>query len=289
MKNIIPELKLWALAVILVVVGFDLTKRGHLWKPAGEALIIAGALAVTVDRYVKLRLRAEIAEDVFFAALGVHLPIELKEEMLAIREYKLVRRNLRVVYTLSPHEDPGLVNCEIDTAFDMQNFTHRKQEFNHVLSVADAPSGAANVAAPVLSVKGESEPGVIAYEYTDRDIVLTVSVHSRDFAQTIHIPAKKSGRFSSKSQHILPAEWEDPFILAEPTINVVVTIVAPPEISNHVIFDHRFGNDVRPKGNEWALNEAFLPNTLFRVVWRRESVDSDKKDATSPDTSEATS
>lgn len=268
MRQLPHEVKLSLYAIAFGAAGVGLIALGGIGKPAGEALIIAAALAVSVDRYVKLKLRDEIARDVFFAALGVHLPAELKREVLALSEYRLARQDFHVTYTITRNENPQLVNCKIDVAFTMHNFTDLPEKFVHQLSVVDAPAGAINLPMPILSVKGEVN-GVVAYALSDHEIRVTKSEYASDWKEPLEIGAKQKAKFSSTTQHVLPIDWEDVFIFAEPTIGVTVAVNAPPEFMTRVIFDHRVGSNVQPDTNgNWVLKEACLPNTLFRTNWK---------------------
>ena len=266
------ELRLWLLAVLLIGGGLVLTRTPD-WHAAGEAFLIAGVLAVTVDRYVKLRLREEIAHDVFFAALGVHLPRELKEEILAIGDCKLVRRDLFVTYKLSPHKNTMLVNCETQVAFAMHNLTDQSQPFRHEIAVPDAPSGCVSTPDPITFVKAQMSNGAVRYELTSADIVFDESDHGLSWGKEVRIPPHDSIRFWSTHRQVLPAEFEEPFIFAQPTIGVTVRVDAPREIEHVVIFDHRLGNDVESLPHDtWKIDAAFFANTLFRTVWKHVAV-----------------
>lgn len=154
----------------------------------------------------------------------------------------------------------------------MQNFTDLPQKFVHRLSVVDAPAGAVDLPNPILSVKGEVN-GVIAYVLEGDEIKATKSSYALDWATSSEIGPDQRATFASTTQHVLPIDWEDAFILAEPTIGVRVYVEAPPEIVVNVIFDHRLGQDVKPASDgAWLLNEAFLPNTLFRTAWKLRNV-----------------
>ena len=218
-------------------------------------MLIAGVLAVTVDRYVKLRLREDIAHDVFFAALGVHLPSELKEEILAIGDCKLVRRDLFVTYKLSAHKNSLLVNCETQVSFSMHNLTDQSQAFTHEIAVPDAPSGCVTTASPITFVKAQMSNGIAPYELSSAQIEFDESDHGLAWKKVVRIPPHDNVRFWSTHHQVLPAEFEEPFIFAQPTIGVTVRVEAPPEIEHGVIFDHRLGNDVEALPHDtWKLS-----------------------------------
>jgi len=266
------ERRLWLIAIGLVVVGIGLAVSGiEALRAPGDAFIIAGVLAVTVDRYVKLRLRDEIAHDVFFAALGVDLPEELKEEILAIGECKLVRRGMDITYKLTPADDLAYLCCETRVEFAMENLTNSAQEFTHSVWVSDAIAGADNPKFPILLVKGALPD--TGYCLQHEKISLTDRDHGREWHRTVHIPGKSTVKFWTTTQQILPAEFEETFILAQPTIGVTVRIDCPPQIHSTVVFHHRLCKEPDPQPHDtWKVDAAFFPNSIIRTCWSRRTV-----------------
>lgn len=268
MRRPVREQKLWLVSGLLVVIGL-LGMQFSQTHAAGEALLISGVLAVTVDRYVKLRLREDIAHDVFFATLGVHLPHELKNEILAIGDCKLVRRDLFVTYKLTPYNDTMLVHCETEASFAMHNLTDQPQEYAQEIAIPYEPSGSVPTEIPITFVKAQMSNGVVPYELTAAEMKFEETAHGIAWKKVVRIPANDSVRFWSTHHQVLPAEFEEPFIFAQPTIGVTVKVQAPPEIQHVVIFDHRLGNEVEAlPHNTWKLNAAFFTNTLFRTAWK---------------------
>src|SRR5215467_11251403 len=58
----------------------------------GEAVLVAGILSVTVDLYLKHKLQEEAARDIFHYILGLKLPEELGNNLLAFASEKRVYR-----------------------------------------------------------------------------------------------------------------------------------------------------------------------------------------------------
>ena len=204
MGRISHDVKLLLYAVAFGVAGAGAIALGGIGKPAGEALIIAAALAVSVDRYVKLKLRDEIARDVFFAALGTHLPAELKREVLALSEYRLARRDLHVTYTIARSENPQLVNCKIDVNFTMHNFTDLPEKFAHQVSVVNAPAGAITLPTPILSVTGQVEGGA-EYDLKGDEIKIEKSDYAADWSNQLEIGAQHKAVFTSTTYTCSPS------------------------------------------------------------------------------------
>jgi hypothetical protein len=266
MRNIVRELKLWLFAIALVALGLAIKWVKPDWHAPSDALIIAGVLAVTVDRYVKLRLRDDIASDVFFAALGIHLPEELKDEILAIGNCKLVRRNMVVRYKLTPHTDQNFICCETETEFQMENLTAHPHEFDQNVWVSRSPAGVNDPQFPILFIKAQLAGD--GYEHMAREIELEERDHDRGWHRSIRIPPKATAHFWSTTQQILPSRYEEPFLLLQPTVGITVRVDCPPDMNPSVTFDHRLRMeaDKLPR-NTWKFCAAFLPHSSFRVSW----------------------
>jgi hypothetical protein len=266
-RNLARELTLWLLAVTLVGGGIAFVRWGDVkWRPAADAFIIAGLLAVTVDRYVKLRLRDDISHDVFFAALGIHLPDELKDEILAIGDCKLVRRNMSVYYRLKGSREDGSLHCDTETEFEMENLTSHPQSFEHNVWISRAPHGGIDPEHPILFVKAEAQT---SYEYDATQIELEERDHERGWHRSVKLAPRGSARFWATTRQILPNRFEDVYLLMQPTVGLKVRVDCPEGIEPSVTFDHRLREEgERLPSNTWKFKAAFLPNSTFRIAWK---------------------
>lgn len=267
MRNLARELTLWLFAIVLVGGGLALIRFGQKeWKPAADAFIIAGLLAVTVDRYVKLRLRDDISRDVFFAALGIHLPAELKDEILAIGDCKFVRRNMSVYYRLKGSREDGFLYCDTETEFEMENLTSHPQSFEHNVWVGRAPHGCKEPEHPILFVKAEAQE---SYEYTDKDLELEERDQERGWRCRVKLAPRGTARFWATTRQILPSRFEDVYLLLQPTVGLKVRVDGPEGIEPSVTFDHRLREEgEKLPSNTWKFKAAFLPNSTFRIAWK---------------------
>jgi len=266
-RNLARELTLWLLAFALVGGGVAYLRWGdEKWKSAADAVIIAGLLAVTVDRYVKLRLRDDISRDVFFAALGIHLPDELKDEILAIGDCKLVRRNMSVYYRLKGSREDGFLYCDTETEFEMENLTSHPQSFEHHVWVGRAPHGGKDPEYPITFVKAEAQD---SYEYSAGEFELQERDHERGWHQSVKIAPRGTARFWSTTHQILPNRFEDVYLLLQPTVGLKVRVDCPEGIQPSVTFDHRLREEgEKLPSNTWKFKAAFLPNSTFRIAWK---------------------
>jgi hypothetical protein len=269
--NHIAELTLWLVAVALIGGGV-LTHRyaSKDWHPPADALIIAGVLALTVDRYVKLRLREEIARDVFYAALGIYLPTEMKDEILAIGECKLVRKNMVVTCTLTCKE--GYVVCETTSEYQLENLTSRRQPFDHRVWVARPIPSLPSPDTPIPQVKAVVASGGYDHKLTKTDLAEEQFRWTWQAPAPVIVPRKSTADFSATTTQFLSFENEDKYEVLVPTIGITVNVSAPPELVPYVAFEHRSASEFcRLSPGSWRLDAAFLPNSFFRVGWKRKS------------------
>jgi hypothetical protein len=264
------ELKLWLSCLFLIIAGVSLAMyAGEKWRPPADALIIAGVLALTVDRYVKLRLREEIAHDVFFAALGIDLHPWLKEEVLAVGDYKLVRHEMQLTYKISRSDDDGYISCETETYFEIENLTNRTQPFTNALWLSDPPLGARRPPFPISYVKAKV-PKSKGYEHDAEHIKLTSRDRGILWEGLVTIPAHEKAEFWSTTHQTLPIDYEEPFVVSQPTIGITVRVECPSDMDADVFFFHRLGEKAEKLPHRtWKLNAAVFPYTVFRTVWAR--------------------
>jgi hypothetical protein len=76
---------LWA-AIFLIVGGYIFHRWPALSFPhdVGEFLLLAGALTITVDPYLKRKLQKEAAEDIFQHLLGISLPVGIPMKVIGV-------------------------------------------------------------------------------------------------------------------------------------------------------------------------------------------------------------
>jgi hypothetical protein len=152
----------------------------------------------------------------------------------------------------------------------MENLTDHAEVFRQEVSISDPPAGCMEPPQPLTYVKAQTQKGAVKYEYRDAEIQFDETEHGRVWRRDITIPARESVNFWTTTHQILPAEFEEPFIFAQPTIGVTVRVDAVSDIEHVVIFDHRLGGSVEAlPHNTWRLEAACFANTLFRTVWKR--------------------
>src|SRR5439155_3878995 len=82
----------------------------HLLRDLGIALLIAAALAIAVDRYLKARLVSSVAtevsrhvaENTSKYVFGYFVPPDMKHELLELMRPAVLRRNFKLNIALEP-------------------------------------------------------------------------------------------------------------------------------------------------------------------------------------------
>jgi hypothetical protein len=243
----------------------------------GEALFIAGFLALTVDLFVKQRLAREVSQDVLAAALGYHLPIEIREEIREIASFKIIRRDVDVVYRINPYESSNeYVWVESELEFDVENLTDSSEPFSHLIWV-ERPFHFAGSLRQILYAKAVGVEAGQEYELSNDDLVQTEAKdeHAMEWTRIANIPARKTARYRSHFRQVLPAEHVDTFLLIQPSIGIKVRVYVSqtlPPLLVSVNFAHR-RNDQKETGggNTWELNAGFPPHSTVTIEWRKSS------------------
>jgi hypothetical protein len=244
----------------------------------GEALFIAGFLALTVDIFVKQRLAREVSQDVLAAALGYHLPSEIREEIREIASYKVIRRNVDVTYRISAYESSQeYVWVESELEFEVENLTDSSEPFCHLIWV-ERPFHFTGSLRQIFYAKAVGVEAGQAYELRDEELEQTEvqAHHAMQWTRVANIPARKTAKYFSKNRQILPAEHVDTFLLIQPSIGIKVRVYVgtslPVPLQVSVNFAHR-RNDQTEKGggNTWELNAGFPPHSTVMIEWRKSS------------------
>lgn len=240
----------------------------------GEALFIAGFLAATVDLFVKRRLAIEVSQDVLAAALGFHVPDEIREEIREISSFKIIRQNVDLTYRIRPYEtSDAYVWVDSELEFEVRNLTDSPEPFKHLIWVSK-PFNYLGLIRQVVYAKAVGvEPGH-AYELTDDDLTpLDLPIDQAvEWCRTERIPARGTARYWSRTRQILPAEHTDIFFLVQPSIGINVRVYTDESLSSNVRFGHRKDSQKEEAGgNTWRLNAGFTPWSAVTIEWRKKS------------------
>jgi hypothetical protein len=135
-----PSLSFFVTLAILCVWGVVL-KLGRLpylqsqfSESLGDALIIAGVLALTVDYYLKNRVLREVSSDVSKYLIGYQLPGEVQDRIKGLLQTTWIRRNCKVRCRLTELPEPlGHIRLEVTISDEMENITNDTLPYTNTL------------------------------------------------------------------------------------------------------------------------------------------------------------
>jgi hypothetical protein len=245
---------------------------------SGEAALVAGLLAVTVDLYLKRRLTEEITEDVSAYVMSRALPRLLQDEVDSFCREHSVRTELDLNYTFSEVlGDPAYILMTVLFRFQVMNLTDESQPFEHIASVQKVRNFAGEPMILIPEVGGryvDDENGTPADYHEEGDL----GTDSKDGAyriwrKTVWIPPKGSGTqafFWSYRRQVLPREFQDTFILTNAAIRPRLEVHCPEWMEINATFGHRLRADEFTSGNPkfWVLNGGMPPYSSISIEWR---------------------
>jgi hypothetical protein len=261
--------------ILILGVLFSAHPWVHWWSPPelladiihglGEALIIAGALGLTVDGYLKRHLINDIARDVFVHIFGHTVPLEMRERIDQLVRVEKIYQDFRVRYRLMSLDD-GRVRVEVSQEYSLENLSW--QTLYHVPSVVlekqDSPE--------LLEFKSDPiEDSKARFCYSERLRVEVMDAIKESGAlqaraKIVRLRPNVKHPISVHYALTLPGEWSDIICFALPTINVSISI----EGSEDFIFEvGPRRKDLVESRNYWRFPGAFVTGETLRVRWKK--------------------
>ena len=245
-----------AATVVLHFYGHGVTRE--LVRAFGEALLIAGFIAVTVDQYVKGRLLWETSHDISKYLIGYNLPTEIQDQIRGLMATAIIRRDFEHRYILTRRSEDQL-QLTIETGYSIFNCSNTAKDFT-----------------PRLDFEKHEGPTVLEFrcDSADRKAVDLKRgnqelVEKQDGVLSISLkkirlqPAAKSisYRVSSKWSRLVNTADSDILSFAAPTIGVTITAEYPEGISFVA------GSATVETENRWEFQTLFLEGQHIHVRW----------------------
>ena len=142
---------MWYIYFVLFV-GIALITTGHIFvvdidfktltEAFGDAFTIAAVLAITVDKYIKVKLTKEIAHEVTekviknaaHVIMNPSLPKELKDDLKVILETDIYRTEYRMIIELvEAVGNKDILKCVFSSSYRVHNCSADAHEFEHKL------------------------------------------------------------------------------------------------------------------------------------------------------------
>jgi hypothetical protein len=203
----------------------------------GEALFVAGFLALGVDRYVKTKLVKDVVRDVLPYAIGFGLPKEFSKELRTLFGAGVTRSNMQVIYKLT-RVGTNYVKKDVEVEYLLHNNTGRRLDYVHKVSVdqsqfPDEPTMKTTIRHFACWKDGrwkyKLEPGDPAFEKLPTNGFLV-------FERTLSIPPDQPdcGKLIKCVHGWTEYQWvnySDHFTFGGPTVGVAFTILYPKDMN----------------------------------------------------------
>lgn len=239
----------------------------------GEALMVAGLLGITVDRYTKDKLSKEIAADAFRAFWGMEQPLNLRDEVTSsVMKQAIYRRDYKVDVRLE-RDSSGYLKSTTIATYRAVNTTIRPVNYPiRVFVEKCAILGAPESRIEAVSTRGLPKGQNLKYDGN----VPTAVTERRDleFSQNVMIPARGGrGEVFVRVQWVQYVGLEDDhsFSLVYSTENVEAQLTVPEGFEGGIRFRHpdqAFEAESSRSPYVWKKSAFFLPWQGLMIWWR---------------------
>jgi len=127
----LEEIPIWLVGLALIAIGASVIHWNHyqLVKDLGDALVVAGILALVVDPYLKHRLVKEASRGIFIHLLGFEHHPQVKDKLKKlVFETKLLRKRFDLRCKIIPLDVDGY-ELRVETDAEITNPTHTPEPF----------------------------------------------------------------------------------------------------------------------------------------------------------------
>jgi hypothetical protein len=228
----------------------------------GEALVIAGILALLVDPFLKARLQRDAARSIFEHMLGFDHEPELKAKLRDIVfNTTLYRRDFKLCCDITSATDsPEMVQLFLTSEYEVFNPSLEKKRYQVPLKFVSAERPAD---CEVTQIIGDEQPEVSHPTLKETDSGY-VAANTSEMALE---PLSKGNRyrFIAKCRCEAPQNWFHSVHFGFPTIDAVITVKAPEGWSVWVGGQE----DKRQSSARWHNVGLFMPGDKVEIHWRK--------------------
>jgi hypothetical protein len=228
-------------------------------KGLGEALIVAGALSIAVDPFLKKRLLHEASRGIFKHMVGFDPQPEIKDrlEQIVFKDSKLIRRRQNIRVSLGPTEDHKVL-VTVETHVELETPSQSNVEFQHFLAFERAENPTVHKLTCIV-------PSDSRQNYEELDLALKSKTPGilEVRCPPIKIRPNTTYQLAAKYSLNLPDDFYHSYHFAYPTVEVRLVVESP---TDFVIEPNETKNHV---GNEWIYPGLFMPGESITIRWRR--------------------
>jgi len=267
-----PKWRFLALLIALVLAGIALSIYGsrfwgHPAEAIGDALIIAGALGLTVDGYVKSHLLKEASQDISHYLLGYHLPVEIQQSIKKLMFTERISRDLHLYYKLTQAKDnANKVLVELTLSYSVENLSYNKFSYFQYFYQESIYSPR------FIELRCDSSEPESRYCIQEEELILQAKAQEDAFeirvkGPNIELPPRSSEhgssyQFTTKCISLYPEDFTEVFVFDYPCLGVFIKAEYP---ANFV-----FEGPTKPdKVNRWYYPRLFLGGEQLTMRWRK--------------------
>ena len=254
------QVRAWLAYAGLVALGLlcmwlSLWDGRHLLSSFGHALVIAGALALTVEGFARRHVLEEISKDIYQFLMGHGLPAALQDKIRNVMTISLVRHEVFIRYRLERVENRWRLHVQEE--WQIRNHSGSPKPYQTYMGAEEYEN--------LRIVNLECQGGDNSYSLDAAEMPL-VSVPEKDgvvraYGRRITVPPggepiRITWRFS-----VDPPERSNLHAWGLPTVNVRFEIDPCPG------FEFLVRDADERVGQTWTLRKAFMPGETIRVVW----------------------
>jgi hypothetical protein len=236
----------------------------------GIALLTSSILAFTIERW----LRADLTKDIFFTAIGHHLPSNyreaLKAEVVRLSAYRFLCENHILLIKIDPVDD-DFVRISTTIERTIRNITQSSQKiFNHIHIDEWRHAERSQIhecSIEKLDRSGERASSNKTVTHDDSSISATT--------KEIKLKPNESAKLLSRSTEIKRSTDDLSFVFISPTVNPTIEISSS---SDSFEFRASFGPDEETArkenySNRQTLDGMYWPPQRMRIHWWRIKAD----------------
>ncbi len=247
----------------------------------GEALIIAAALGLTVDSYVKRSFAKEVAIDVSSYMAANQLPFGIQDELASLSNQQVYRDDFRIEWQIDHLPGDDIVTLTSTVRYRLTNVLDDSFSFEHYVATGKALIGA-DEQRRITYAEG---PGYVDTPDIDGGTLGAVDGDYLAFRKSVDVPGKSSASFCATVQEMAPTDDSDSVNLNHAAVNISVQVISPPQIVARVNVAHRKAKDFRASGDgnnkTWKFSSrdtAMMPTQSIHLQWRLVENDDTEQD-----------
>jgi len=253
-------------------VNLVLEKIIELCGKAGEALLIAVLLIVTIDEETRLKLIEAVVRAASTKLIGQHLPESVQAAILQYFEINFVRSHLSVEFLLEPIEGKDFFKVVSRFRGRVRNCGQSAEPYTFACMVDPSVIGASAGEPAITYAKFETDDGIVLSDLSNGKGRVTKIDGALLFKEEHRLSPKITYISVVETLEYRPISYFMPLFTGTTVVSATVNITFPKDK-----FDVKLqlptisGEDPEPEptysGYEWEIREPLLPGQCILITW----------------------